>query len=114
MDRLESDDPSRLGGFEELVLLAAQSLHPDGYAVAVGERLEQEGERTITLGAVYATLDRLERKGLVVSRLGDGTPERGGRRKRLYRITAEGVRALQYARAVRTRLWALRPRLREL
>ncbi len=93
------------------MLLAAQSLHPDGYAVSMTELLEREGERSISLGAVYATLDRLERKRFVESRLGEGSPERGGRRKRLYRITANGVRALEHAQAVRARLWSLRPGL---
>ena len=114
MGRTPTDDDLRLGGFEELVLLAAQSLHPDGYAVAIGELIEREGERTVVLGAVYATLDRLERKGFVDSRLGEATPERGGRRKRMYRITADGVRALQHTRMVRARLWSLRPAVSDL
>lgn len=111
MDRIDRDDDFRLGGFEELVLLAAHSLHPEGYAVAIGSLLEREGERAVALGAVYATLDRLERKGFVTSRLGEGTPERGGRRKRLYGVTADGLRALEQTRAVRARLWSLRPQL---
>jgi DNA-binding PadR family transcriptional regulator len=106
MDRDQREH--HIGGFEELVLLAAQSLHPNGYAVTITELLEREGERSVSLGAVYATLDRLERKRFVTSRLGDGSPERGGRRKRLYGITAKGVRTLEHTRAVRLRLWSLR------
>jgi len=60
----------------------------------------------VTLGAIYVTLDRLEKKGLVTSRLGDPTPQRGGRPKRMYRIEAPGVIALAAAREAGERMWA--------
>jgi DNA-binding PadR family transcriptional regulator len=95
----------RLGGFEELVLLAVAGLRGTGYGVTIQEQLEAETGRGISVGAVYATLDRLERKGYVQSRLGPATAERGGRRKRLYRATALGATALAQARRVRLNLW---------
>ncbi len=95
----------RLGGFEELVLLAVASLRGAGYGVTLQERLEEETGDRVSVGAVYATLDRLERKGLVASRLGPATAERGGKRKRNFRISASGARALAEVRAVRGRLW---------
>lgn len=95
----------RLGGFEELVLLATASLGGAGYGVTIQEQLEEEAGDTVSVGAVYSTLDRLERKGLVTSREGAPTAERGGRRKRLFRVTAAGMRALSTMRAMRGRLW---------
>jgi len=95
----------RLGGFEELVLLTTASLGGIGYGVTIQEELEAEVGRPISVGAVYATLDRLERKGLVTSREGPATAERGGRRRRLFRVSADGHRALADARRIRGRLW---------
>jgi DNA-binding PadR family transcriptional regulator len=95
----------RLGGFEELVLLAVTSLRGAGYGVTIQEQLESETGQAISVGAVYATLDRLERKGYVQSRVGAATAERGGRRKRLYRATASGATALDAMRRIRGNLW---------
>ena len=95
----------RLGGFEELVLLATATLAGTGYGVTIQEALEEETGQTVSVGAVYATLDRLERKGLVTSREGAATTERGGRRKRLFRVTAQGMRTLEETRQVRAQLW---------
>lgn len=94
-----------LGEFEELTLLAACALRDEAYGVTVQQYLEQVTNRAVTLGAVYASLDRLERKGLLRSVLGDVTPARGGKRKRLFSITPAGSRALKDARRVRDRLW---------
>jgi DNA-binding PadR family transcriptional regulator len=96
---------SRLGGFEELVLLAVASLKGDGYGVTIQERLEEETGHRVSVGAVYATLDRLERKGLLGSRYGPATAERGGKRKRIYRIKALGTQALAESRRIRSRFW---------
>jgi DNA-binding PadR family transcriptional regulator len=95
----------RLGGFEELVLLAVASLRGSGYGVTIQERLEAETGQAISVGAVYATLDRLERKDLLSSRVGPTTAERGGKRKRIYKISASGADALAESRRVRGRLW---------
>lgn len=95
----------RLGGFEELVLLAAAALHGEGYGVTIQEQLENESGQVISVGAVYSALDRLERKGYVRSRTGGATNERGGRRKRMYRVTASGLKALAEMERIRSGLW---------
>jgi len=96
---------SRLGGFEEMVLLAVAALRGDGYGIALQEFLEAEVTGRVSIGAVYATLDRLQRKGLVRSREGEPTAERGGRRRRHYVVSAAGLKALRSARDVRASLW---------
>lgn len=83
-----------LGEFEQLVLLALVRLGAEAYGVAIRDEIEQRARRDVALGAVYTTLLRLENKGLATSRLGDPTPERGGRRKKFYRPTAAGRREL--------------------
>lgn len=95
---------ARIGAFEELVLLAVGGLAGEGYGVTIQADLERETGDTISLGAVYATLDRLERKGLLRSRTGPATAERGGRRKRLYRITPDGAAAVREMQRIRSRL----------
>jgi PadR family transcriptional regulator PadR len=94
----------RLGAFEELVLLAVTRRSGAGYGVTIRADLESETDETISLGAVYATLDRLERKGLVRSSISAPVRERGGRARRLYKVTAPGQAALRAARRVRERL----------
>jgi len=100
---------SRIGAFEELVLLAALGLDGSGYGVSIRDELEAETGETISLGAVYATLDRLERKGLVRSTVGSATAERGGRRKRVYRVSAAGAAALRAMQRIRSQLGAPAP-----
>jgi DNA-binding PadR family transcriptional regulator len=91
-----------LGEFEQLVLLALLRLGPDAYGASVSTEIEQHSERIVSVGAVHTTLDRLEEKGFVRSRLGEPTPQRGGKRKRHYAVQPAGIRALQHAiRAVR-------------
>ena len=84
-----------LGEFEQLVLLALTRLGPDAYGVPIAEDIVGRAKRDVSLGAVYKTLDRLETKGLIASRMGQPTPERGGRRKKHYRLLAAGQRALR-------------------
>jgi DNA-binding PadR family transcriptional regulator len=84
-----------LGEFEALVLLTILRLADDAYGVTIRDELARETRREVTLGAVYKTLGRLDQKGYVATRLGEPTPERGGRRKKLYRLTAQGGRALR-------------------
>ena len=87
-----------LGTFEQLVLTAVLVLGDGAYGVTIHARVKQLAHpRNISLGAVYVTLDRLEDKRLVSSRLSDPTPERGGRAKRCYRLEAAGERALRDA-----------------
>ncbi|GAA4446851.1 hypothetical protein GCM10023189_02410 [Nibrella saemangeumensis] len=96
---------SDLGEFEEVVLLAVAVLSPTAYSVVIAEELEQETGQTVSTGAVHAALQRLEQKGYLTSHLGEATPERGGRRKRLFTVTALGGRVLNEVRSVRNRLW---------
>ncbi|GAB4031169.1 PadR family transcriptional regulator [Spirosoma gilvum] len=97
---------SQLGEFEEIILLTIALLYDDAYSVAVMEELSNRLERPMSLGAVHRTMQRLEEKGLVQSRFGDSTAERGGRRKRLFIVTPVGEQALQEARKIRNDLWA--------
>jgi PadR family transcriptional regulator, regulatory protein PadR len=87
--------PPVLGEFEQMVMLALLQLGPDAYGAAVCSEIEQRGGRGVSVSAVHTTLDRLEQKGLVKSRVGDPTPQRGGKRKRHYEVAASGMRALQ-------------------
>lgn len=96
---------SDLGEFEEVVLLAVAALSPLAYTVVIAEELERETGNLVTSGAVHASLQRLEQKGYVRSVWGEATAERGGRRKRLFTVTALGGRILEETRAVRQRLW---------
>ena len=97
---------TQLGEFEELVLLVIAFLYNDAYSVAVLEELSERLARPMSLGAVHRTMQRLEEKGLVTSRFGDATAERGGRRKRLFMVTVSGENALEEVRKVRNELWA--------
>ena len=84
-----------LGVFEQLVLMGIVHLKEDAYGVTVRRNVEERTGRTVSLGAVYATLDRLEKKGYVSSYEGDPTPTRGGRAKRFFRVERAGITALQ-------------------
>src|SRR6202171_4849886 len=94
-----------LGGFELLVLLALIRLGDDAYGVPISDAIEESSGREVALGSVYITLDRLESKGLVSSRLGEPTPERGGRAKTYFHITAKGLRKVRQARGTLINLW---------
>ena len=83
-----------LGEFEHIVVLALMRLGDRAYGVTVRQEIAARISRDVSIGAVYATLDRLEAKGYVKSQLGDPTPERGGRSKRFFRVTAKGVSAV--------------------
>ena len=96
---------SDLGEFEEVVLLSVAVLTPRAYSVVIAEELEQQTGKTVTTGAVHAALQRLEKKGFVSSEMGEATPERGGRRKRLFTVTVAGSRMLHEVRDVRNNLW---------
>lgn len=96
---------SDLGEFEEVVLLAVAVLTPEAYSVVIAEELEQQTGKTVSTGAVHAALQRLENKGLVSSKMGEATAERGGRRKRIFLVTVAGSRVLHEVRDVRNGLW---------
>jgi DNA-binding PadR family transcriptional regulator len=94
-----------LGDLELMVLLAVIRLGEDAYGVPISQEIERQSGREAALGTIYAALDRLEDKGLVSSELGNPTPERGGRAKRYFHITAAGVRAARETRRALTNLW---------
>ena len=95
-----------LGQFEEILLLAVIRLGEQAYGARVRQTVEEAMEKSVAIGAVYTTLDRLERKGYVSSWQGDATPERGGRAKRYFRVEGAGERALKDTREARERLIA--------
>lgn len=97
---------TQLGEFEELVLLTIALLYEDAYSVAVVDELGRRLARPLSLGSVHRTMQRLEEKGLVQSRFGEATTERGGRRKRLFILSTAGAQALHQARQLRNELWA--------
>jgi len=95
-----------LGEFEQIVLLAVLRLGKNAYGVTILEEIEQRTGRWVMIGAVYATLDRLETKRYISSRVGSPTPERGGRAKRFFRVTAQGSAALERSREILQNMWA--------
>ncbi len=94
-----------LGEFEQVVLLAAARLRDGAYGMAIREEIEDRTGQDVSIGSVYSALDRIEKKGLVVSRIGDPTPERGGRAKRYYQLRRPGVMALTRSREIASTLW---------
>jgi PadR family transcriptional regulator PadR len=103
-----------LGEFEQIVLLAVLRLGKNAYGVTILEEIEQRTGRSVMIGAVYATLDRLENKRYISSRVGSPTPERGGRAKRFFKVTGQGSAALERSREILQNMWAgLDPLLEE-
>jgi len=82
-----------LGEFEYLLLTAAVRLGEEAYGAAIRQEIEGATKRRCSIGALYTTLDRLETKGLLQTWMGDATPQRGGRAKRMVRVTAKGIQA---------------------
>ena len=100
---------TNLGEFEELVLLTVAALQDDAYSIAVTDEINRITGRKVAFGVVHSALNRLEKKGLADSRMGASTKVRGGRRKRLFTISAAGKAALLKARDQRAELWRLIP-----
>jgi DNA-binding PadR family transcriptional regulator len=94
-----------LGAFEQAVLLAVWNLAEEAYGRAILRGARSAPDRPAAAGAVYATLDRLEQKGLIASRLEEGTPVRAGRARRYYRLTAAGIKALNESKAALEHMW---------
>src|SRR6267154_3809675 len=94
-----------LGIFEQAVLLAIVRLREDAYGRGILREVQERLERDVAAGAIHATLERLEGKGMIRSRLGLGTPIRDGRARRFYRLAPAGVAALNDARAAAVTLW---------
>ncbi|NKB90452.1 MAG: PadR family transcriptional regulator [Acidobacteria bacterium] len=95
-----------MGAFEEMVLLTLVRQGEAAYGVSIRRELEERAGNSVSMGAVYATLDRLESKALVRSRVGEERESRRGRPRRYYTVLPAGVRELQQTRAVRERMWA--------
>jgi|SRR5436190_16249937 PadR family transcriptional regulator len=100
-----------LGNFELMVLLALIRLGEDAYGVPISQAIEESTGRDVLVGSVYAALERLEEKGFVSSKVGEPTPERGGRAKRYFRITAKGLRQVRETRRALIKLWQRIPEL---
>jgi PadR family transcriptional regulator, regulatory protein PadR len=94
-----------VGEFEQMILLAVLQRKDDAYGVTIHEELARHTPRAVARGAVYMTLDRLEKKGLLKSTLSEPTTERGGRAKRCYTLTKSAVQALKASRRTLLSLW---------
>lgn len=98
-----------LGEFEEIVLLFVALAEGNGYGVLITHNIIEQTGRSVRLNQVHAALQRLEDKGMVTSSMGEPTSERGGRRKRMFFITAYGRQTLQEIQAVRSSIWNMLP-----
>lgn len=96
---------SHLGTFELTVMLALIRLGANAYGIPISHEIKATGGKEVSLGSIYATLGRLEAKGLVSSEVGDPTPERGGRAKKYFQVTAKGVREIRETKRVLKRMW---------
>jgi DNA-binding PadR family transcriptional regulator len=105
MDRFLTD-------FELMVMLAVLRVRDDAYGVPIAREIEVTAGRAVTLAAVYLALDRLRQQGLVSCRLGDPTPERGGRAKKFFSITPAGLRAIRHTQRAFIALWKGIPELK--
>ena len=100
-----------IGELEELVLLTVGILYKQAYGVAVMDEIEKQTGRSLNISAVHAVLKRLEEKGLVTSEMSEPTSERGGRRKRVFLLTASGKKALEEANEMRNQLFNQIPKM---
>jgi PadR family transcriptional regulator PadR len=100
-----------LGTFDLMILLALMRLGDAAYGVPISREIEERSGRMVALATLYATLTRLEKNRLVASRLGEPTAERGGRAKRYFRVTANGLREVRDAQRAFTSLWNGIPKL---
>ncbi|HMJ70606.1 MAG TPA: PadR family transcriptional regulator [Cyclobacteriaceae bacterium] len=102
---------TNLGEFEEVVLLSVAILADDAYGNAIKNEIRERLGRNPSIGALHASLGRLEEKGFLESKEGETTPERGGRRKRYYKVTKAGVKAIQEVKDIRDGMWKSVPRV---
>ncbi|AXT18337.1 PadR family transcriptional regulator [Flavobacteriaceae bacterium AU392] len=96
---------TQLGDFEETILLLVGILMNDAYAFKIAEEFESQTNRRVSIGSVHSTLSRLTKKGFLISEMTGASNERGGRRKRVYSITASGKLVLEKAREFKLSLW---------
>ena len=101
----EMANRSYLSEVELMVMLAVMRLDDTAYGVPISRELEEIGGRELPMGSIYATLERLEKKGLISSNVGEPTPERGGRAKRYFRVTVRGLREVRKTRHALVSLW---------
>ena len=108
-------DKGFLGEFEQMVLLAVLRLKEGAYGVTVRQEIEKRTGARVSRGAVYITLDRLQKKGYLESHVADPTPERGGRPRRYYKVRRDGLVALRDSRTAFQKMWAgLQPVVKKL
>lgn len=100
-----------LGELEELILLTVASVGQEAYAVSVKAELEQGAKRKVNISAIHSVLYRLEAKGFLSSSFGGATQKRGGKMKRFFRVTSEGLNALREAKAIKEQYWKTIPQL---
>lgn len=100
-----------LGEFEEIVLLAVGILFDEAYGVSIRQEVAEQSGRDVNIGAVHTALHRLEEKGYLTSRFGEASEVRGGKRKRLFKLTAFGIKALKEAQALRNQMWSQLPKV---
>ena len=96
---------TNLGEFEELLLLVVLILQEEAYMLRIKDEIKKQVNRSVSMGALHTTLNRLEQKDFLQSELGGATQERGGRRKRIYELTAEGKATLNEVKQMRANLW---------
>jgi PadR family transcriptional regulator PadR len=101
---------TNLGEFEELVLLTVGILHGDAYSISISNEINRVTKRNVNFAVVHSALHRLEEKGFVESELSGATSERGGRSKRIFKISSAGKKALLKAKSQRDELWSLLPK----
>lgn len=106
MSRQEKEAPAKVGDFEEKVLRAVIGLGENAYGMTIRQAVEDATKEFTSIGAIYTTLERLERKGFVETEKGEATPERGGRAKRYFKVNGAGIDALRDKEQVRTALLA--------
>jgi len=98
---------TNLGEFEEIVMLTIAAFNDKAYGVLIKREIEERTNRKVSMGAMYSALGRLEEKGFIVSFWGEATKERGGKRKRLFKLTQAGKQALIEAKQIRDELWGI-------
>lgn len=102
---------SNLGELEELVLLSVGILYDDAYGLAIQSEIKERCNRSVTISSVHSVLGRLEEKGFLSARYDGATPERGGRRKRLFTLTATGQNAINETKQLRNDMWSAIPKI---
>ena len=100
-----------IGEFEEIVMLTVAVLYDNAYGISIKHEIEQRTKRKVSVGAMRTALQRLEDKGFLESKFGEATPIRGGKRKRFYKVTVYGKKALEQVMQTRAQLWEAIPRM---